>query len=112
MASSKETKTNNLESDIKGETTYRVPSVTFKEIEKYNEKSDTNKNVMNLQPEDSKEYKDLMKALEEIEGMVLEAKNYTKVLGKNGTIKARISESGKVLTGKVSTKNGNSKVDR
>lgn len=103
IKSKKEAEANNLESDIKEKTPYRVTFGMFQEIEKYNEKLGTNIDVMKLPPENSKEYKDLLKMLE-LHQMVIETSNFKKVLGKNGVIVARVGEDGKVLTGKVPEK--------
>ena len=89
--------TNNL--GKKGKTPYKVTYGIFQQVEKYNEKLGTNINVLTLPPENSKEFKDLLKSLE-VGEMTLNALSYTKVLDKDGKIKARIdNKTGKELTG-------------
>ena len=41
--------------------------------------------------------------------MEIVANNYTKILGKNGQILARVAENGKVLTGKIPENKNTSK---
>ena len=100
--------TNNL--GKKGKTPYKVTYGIFQQVEKYNEKLGTNINVLTLPPENSKEYKDLLKSLE-VGEMTLEALSYTKVLDKDGKIKARIdNKTGKELTGDVKIKDKTGKL--
>ncbi len=83
---------------------YVVEFGIFQQFEKYNEKLGTNINVMNLPPENSKEYKGLISAIEE-QCIEIKAIDYKKVIGKDGKLLARVdSKTGKVLTGKVPTK--------
>ena len=83
----------------KGKTPYKVTYGIFEQIEKNKEKQGDSTYVLNLPPENSKEYKDLLKSLE-VGEMTLEALSYTKVLDKDGKIKARIdNKTGKELTG-------------
>ena len=89
--------TNNL--GKKGKTPYTVTYGIFEQIEKNKEKQGDSTYVLNLPPENSKEFKDLLKSLE-VGEMTLEALSYTKVLDKDGKIKARIdNKTGKELTG-------------
>lgn len=81
---------NNLESN-KGNG-YTITFGNFDENEK---------GEMNFPPQNAKSFKDLEKTLETSE-MVIEAKSYTKVLGKDGKVVARVAEDGKVLSGKLS----------
>lgn len=98
MADSNGKEPNNLGENRK-RTPYKITYGLFQQIEKYNEKLGTKIDVLNLPPENSKEYKDLLKGLE-IQEMTLKASSYTKVLGKDGTIKARIDNAtGKELKG-------------
>ena len=100
--------TNNL--GKKGKTPYKVTYGIFQQVEKYNEKLGTNINVLTLPPENSKEFKDLLKSLE-VGEMTLEALSYTKVLDKDGKIKARIdNKTGKELTGDVQIKDKTGKL--
>lgn len=100
--------TNNL--GKKGKTPYKVTYGIFQQVEKYNEKLGTNINVLTLPPENSKEFKDLLKSLE-VGEMTLEALSYTKVLDKDGKIKARIdNKTGKELTGDVKIKDKTGKL--
>ena len=99
MANSREEKPNNL-GDNKKRTPYKITYGIFQQIEKYNEKLGTKVDVLNLPPENSKDYKDLLKGLELHNEMILNAGTYTKVLGKDGVIKARIDNAtGKELKG-------------
>ena len=94
----------------KGKTPYKVTYGIFQQVEKYNEKLGTNINVLTLPPENSKEFKDLLKSLE-VGEMTLEALSYTKVLDKDGKIKARIdNKTGKELTGDVKIKDKTGKL--
>lgn len=109
MADSNGKEPNNLGENRK-RTPYKITYGLFQQIEKYNEKLGTNIDVLNLPPENSKEYKDLLKSLK-IQEMTLKASNYTKVLGEDGTIKARIDNAtGKELKGdekiKINDKTG------
>lgn len=103
--------TNNLgDNNKKGRTPYKITYGIFQQIEKYNEKLGTNINVLTLPPENSKEFKNLLKSLE-IGEMTLEALSYTKVLDKDGKIKARIdNKTGKELTGDVKIKDKTGKL--
>ena len=83
-----EASTNNLEGNRKTE--YKVTFGNFDENEK---------GEMNFPPENAKTFKGLLKSLE-VGEMTIEAKNHTKVLGKNGEVVARVAEDGRVLTGK------------
>lgn len=95
--------TNNL--GKKGKTPYKVTYGIFQQVE-----MGTNINVLTLPPENSKEYKDLLKSLE-VGEMTLEALSYTKVLDKDGKIKARIdNKTGKELTGDVKIKDKTGKL--
>lgn len=112
MADSKGEKPNNLGNKKTGKTPYKVTYGIFRQIEKYNEKLGTNIDVLTLPPEDSKEFKDLLKSLETHE-MTLETLSYTKVLDKNGNIKARIdNKTGKELTGTANIKDKTGKLSK
>lgn len=100
------------EQSDKKRTSYAVEFGVFKQIEKYNEKLGTNINVMDLPPKDSKEYKDLFSALK-MNCIEINAKDYRKVLGKNGKLLARVdSKTGRTLTGRVPAKKKDSKAER
>lgn len=95
---------NNLESN-KGNG-YTITFGNFDENEK---------GEMNFPPQNAKSYKnkDFKEALK-TGAMVIEAKSYTKVLGKDGKVVARVAEDGKVLSGKLpkekSSKNSDEQV--
>lgn len=104
MANKSSLNTSDSKKDDKKRTSYTVEFGVFEQIEKYNEKLGTNINVMNLPPKNSKEYKDLLAALE-INCVEINALDYKKVIGKNGELLARVdSKTGKTLTGKVPAK--------
>lgn len=106
--SNENNKPNNL--GKKGKTPYKVTYGIFEQIEKNKEKQGDSTYVLNLPPENSKEYKDLLKSLE-IAEMTLKASSYTKVLDKNGKVKARIDDkTGKELVGDVKIKDKTGKL--
>ena len=109
--STEKANTNNLESNNKGRTPYKIEFGMFQQIEKYNEKLGTKIDVLDLPPKNSKEYKDLLKALDIHNEMILEAKTYEKVLGKdNETVIARVEDgSGKVLSGNINVRKSSKK---
>lgn len=106
--SNENNKPNNL--GKKGKTPFKVTYGIFEQIEKNKEKQGDSTYVLNLPPENSKEYKDLLKSLEVAE-MTLNVLSYTKVLDKDGKIKARIDNAtGKELVGDVKIKDKTGKL--
>ena len=63
---------------------------------------------MEFPPKNAKKYNVLQEKLNE-DSMEIVANNYTKILGKNGQILARVAENGKVLTGKIPENKNTSK---
>lgn len=104
MADKSSLNTNDSKKADKNRTNYVIEFGVFKQIEKYNEKLGTNINVIDFPPKNSKEYKDLLSAIEK-QCIEINAVDYNKVIGKNGKLLARVdSKTGKTLTGKVPTK--------
>lgn len=83
---------NNMKGNNNGIKPYRITFGIFNENEK---------GELNLPPENSKEYNNLLNTLETHNEMPIEAKDYTKVLSESGKILARVAKDGKVITGKL-----------
>ena len=98
--STEKANTNNLESDNKERTPYKIEFGVFQQIEKNSERTGKKIDVLDWPPQNSKEYKDLLKVLDSNNEMILEVKTYQKTFGEDKeTVVARVEDgSGKVLS--------------
>lgn len=109
--STEKANTNNLESDNKERTPYKIEFGVFQQIEKNKEKTGKKIDVLDLPPKNSKEYKDLLKVLDINNEMIIEAKTYQKIIGEDKeTVVARVEDgSGKVLSGNTNVRKSSKK---